>query len=263
MVFLKSLKFSSRVVFWGVAWGGFALVQTLGAEQPHGGDADTEMAADLVLFADDPAAIEEAEVLQGDLRLEEHIVYRGEWALGMRAFEGFAFRYILDQPADPSVYRTLHLAVHLGEETEPAGNEEFNADLVGGSESVFVHLVAEERLELERRQWQTVEIALEGLGLETAITEIGLFGNLTGIFFVDEMRLVNAFTSTEVGTAAFRTIPRDIMLRANFPNPFNGSTEIGFVLPRSGEVELAVYNAVGQKIATLVDRWLQAGSQFL
>ncbi|GAG19425.1 unnamed protein product, partial [marine sediment metagenome] len=37
----------------------------------------------------------------------------------------------------------------------------------------------------------------------------------------------------------------------NYPNPFNPSTTIEFTLPRSSDVELAVYDPLGKLVATL------------
>jgi hypothetical protein len=48
-------------------------------------------------------------------------------------------------------------------------------------------------------------------------------------------------------------IPETNQLAQNFPNPFNSSTRISFTLSRSEYVQLAIYNALGQKIETLVE----------
>jgi hypothetical protein len=54
-------------------------------------------------------------------------------------------------------------------------------------------------------------------------------------------------------------VPRNFALRGCYPNPFNASTTIGYDLPRASRVTLEVYNLVGQKVATLVNGYEQAG----
>ncbi len=44
------------------------------------------------------------------------------------------------------------------------------------------------------------------------------------------------------------------------PNPFNPATTIAFNLPTSSNVRFEIYNIVGQKMTTLVDEYLTAGS---
>jgi hypothetical protein len=55
------------------------------------------------------------------------------------------------------------------------------------------------------------------------------------------------------------TLPTEYELAANYPNPFNPSTTIRFALPQAGHVKLAIYNTIGQQVATLIDGNKEAG----
>lgn len=55
------------------------------------------------------------------------------------------------------------------------------------------------------------------------------------------------------------TLPQSFQLAQNYPNPFNPETEIRFTLPTPGFVQLEIYNAIGQRVETLVDGFRPAG----
>ncbi|MCK5076258.1 MAG: T9SS type A sorting domain-containing protein, partial [Calditrichia bacterium] len=56
-------------------------------------------------------------------------------------------------------------------------------------------------------------------------------------------------------------IPKVFALSQNYPNPFNPTTTINFQLPKASDVRITIYNAMGQKVRTLVTGQMQAGSQ--
>ncbi len=55
------------------------------------------------------------------------------------------------------------------------------------------------------------------------------------------------------------TIPEKFSLQQNYPNPFNPITIINYQLSKSSYVELTIYNLLGQKVATLVDKQQAVG----
>jgi surface antigen len=55
-------------------------------------------------------------------------------------------------------------------------------------------------------------------------------------------------------------LPKMFALTQNYPNPFNPSTTINYSLPKEGQVTLIIYNALGSKIATIVDEYKSAGN---
>ncbi|MBO6524924.1 MAG: T9SS type A sorting domain-containing protein [Balneolaceae bacterium] len=54
--------------------------------------------------------------------------------------------------------------------------------------------------------------------------------------------------------------PAKFALEQNYPNPFNPSTTINYSIENSGQVQITVYNLMGQKVAELVNETKSAGS---
>ena len=52
-------------------------------------------------------------------------------------------------------------------------------------------------------------------------------------------------------------------LYQNYPNPFNPNTSIEFLLSKSGQVKIEIFNILGQKVKTLVDQYLKAGHKLV
>lgn len=67
--------------------------------------------------------------------------------------------------------------------------------------------------------------------------------------------------SPVISSVAFNPVPpqNDFQLYQNYPNPFNAVTKINFSIARPSNVKLTVYNILGQRVMTLVDKFMNAG----
>jgi flagellar hook assembly protein FlgD len=58
-------------------------------------------------------------------------------------------------------------------------------------------------------------------------------------------------TSTSVNKQEQSEIPINLELKQNYPNPFNPSTTIEYQIPRTGNVEIRIFDISGELVNTL------------
>jgi len=63
----------------------------------------------------------------------------------------------------------------------------------------------------------------------------------------------------EGGITNPNNIPTNVVLAQNYPNPFNPETKIRYTIPQAGMVKLEVFNVLGQKVTTLVNKFEAKG----
>ena len=63
--------------------------------------------------------------------------------------------------------------------------------------------------------------------------------------------------TTDIGDGS--NLPEEFALHPNYPNPFNPATTIRFDLPEAAQVNLNIYNLLGQQVIALKDSELEPG----
>ncbi len=72
-------------------------------------------------------------------------------------------------------------------------------------------------------------------------------------------RILTFFEAGLTGIADRHVTPKSFQLLPNYPNPFNISTRIRFIIPERGRISLVIYNAYGQQINHLERSFSVAG----
>jgi hypothetical protein len=87
------------------------------------------------------------------------------------------------------------------------------------------------------------------------------FENQTKVYHVISEPVCGPDTSVIEEPDTTTAVPETFALYQNFPNPFNPETTIHYDLPVDTEVELVIFNVLGQKVRTLVDQKEKAGAK--
>lgn len=107
---------------------------------------------------------------------------------------------------------------------------------------------------------ETIDLIVDAsmLEIEDYLTTVTVTHNAQGS---PELLPVFVRVLPSAATATAQLAPSKFRLIGCQPNPFNLSTSITFAIPHGCNVQLTVYNALGQRIAMLIDDRLSPGRQ--
>lgn len=153
-----------------------------------------------------------------------------------------------------------------------------------GNGNQFRFMLRDGSGELEGSEWYTVnwlgwKLVTWNLAEDEVIGWVNGDGILNGNLYLDSFQFTYSkgqpskgfivfddLSAVEMGLATsnedeelITELPNTIELKQNYPNPFNPTTNIQFGLPQRSEVQLAVYDMLGKKVATVFSGTKAAG----
>jgi hypothetical protein len=120
--------------------------------------------------------------------------------------------------------------------------------------------------EIERSQnsnWMNIGY-VAGFGTTTEpksysfVDDLSLTHSLTLSYRLKQINFDGTFEYSDVINVNVE-IPLEYTLEQNYPNPFNPSTTIKYSIAEDGYVKLAIYNTLGEEVASLVNNNQKAG----
>jgi hypothetical protein len=95
---------------------------------------------------------------------------------------------------------------------------------------------------------------------DNCILQISIIGPNGSDFHLGSWYEVDDLALSGVSAVSPETKPSTYSLDQNFPNPFNPATTIRYSLAHRSQVTLAVFNLIGEQVATLVNEMQESGT---
>ena len=144
-----------------------------------------------------------------------------------------------------------------------AGNYTFRTGyvLTGGSQTLDITLNGgtAQTVSLTASDSTFAEVDLDNLSFNQGSNELVISASSGGVL-LDRFDFFSVGDLMTVSNDEEIFGPNAYKLSQNYPNPFNPTTNINFTIPASSDVELTIYNLLGQKVSTLLNTKMNAGT---
>lgn len=90
-----------------------------------------------------------------------------------------------------------------------------------------------------------------------SFTDKNLVGGSRFLYRLKQIDIDGTFEYSDA--VEIEVLPNKYELLQNYPNPFNPETNIKFSLPEDAKIAINIYNVLGQKVATILNKELKAG----
>ena len=137
------------------------------------------------------------------------------------------------------------------------GDIDHSWDLTGGDQFFYINQRD------TATGWTQYVVVAKAPSDATGLSIRARFNNYpTGYAWYDDFEIfaADAIVSIEDPASPISNLISNYNLLQNYPNPFNPETIIEYQVPERGRVELNIYNMLGQKIRTLVNDVMPAGT---
>ena len=140
-------------------------------------------------------------------------------------------------------------------------------DSIGGQVG-FTHQI---RYTLRYYDVENTNDQTRNLAVKTWNNQTGQWDIIESALFEDDKNIVSfdlnaipglIIISEEIATAVSQSYinqPNEFQLMQNYPNPFNSGTKIEFYLSEPGMVDLSIYNILGEKVTTILNKDMSSG----